>query len=132
MLGVIAGHDMTVRLTGDASLSRRPMGRVLGPLQEMGLEVEEDRDRLPLIVRGTSHLVPIVYELPVPSAQVKSAILLAGLPRPARRPSSRASRRAITPSACCATSAPRCATQQRATARRASPLRATRSLRAAT
>ena len=41
MMGVIAGHDMTVRLVGDASLSRRPMGRVLEPLQQMGLEVEE-------------------------------------------------------------------------------------------
>jgi 3-phosphoshikimate 1-carboxyvinyltransferase len=79
MLGVIAGHDMTVELTGDASLRKRPMGRVLGPLQQMGLGVEDGRDRLPLTVRGTSGLVPIVYELPVPSAQVKSAILLAGL-----------------------------------------------------
>ena len=79
MLGVIAGHPITARLTGDASLSRRPMGRVLNPLKQMGLEVEEDRDRLPLTVRGTSSLVPIEYELPVPSAQVKSAILLAGL-----------------------------------------------------
>jgi len=79
MLGVIAGHDMKARLTGDASLSRRPMGRVLAPLQQMGLEVGDNRDRLPLNVRGTSHLVPITYELPVPSAQVKSAILLAGL-----------------------------------------------------
>ncbi len=79
MLGVIAGHDMTVRLTGDASLSRRPMGRVLEPLQQMGLAVEESRDRLPLTVRGTASLVPIEYELPVPSAQVKSAVLLAGL-----------------------------------------------------
>ncbi len=79
MLGVIAGHPITARLAGDASLSRRPMGRVLNPLKQMGLQVEEDRDRLPLTVRGTSSLVPIEYELPVPSAQVKSAILLAGL-----------------------------------------------------
>jgi 3-phosphoshikimate 1-carboxyvinyltransferase len=79
MLGVIAGHDMTVRLVGDASLSRRPMGRVLRPLKQMGLEVEDDRDRLPLVVRGTSSLVPIEYRLPVPSAQVKSAVLIAGL-----------------------------------------------------
>ena len=79
MLGVIAGHPMMVRLTGDASLSRRPMGRVLEPLKQMGLEVEGDRDRLPLVVRGTASLVPIEYELPVPSAQVKSAVLIAGL-----------------------------------------------------
>ncbi len=79
MLGVIAGHDMRVRLTGDASLSRRPMARVLTPLKQMGLEIEEGEDMLPLTVRGSSSLIPIVYELPVPSAQVKSAILLAGL-----------------------------------------------------
>src|SRR6202030_3896332 len=79
MLGVIAGHDITVRLRGDASLSRRPMGRVLRPLKQMGLGVEDDRDRLPLVARGASSLVPIEYQLPVPSAQVKSAILIAGL-----------------------------------------------------
>ena len=54
MMGIIAGHDMTVRLTGDASLSRRPMGRVLTPLRRMGLEVEDDRETLPLTLRGTS------------------------------------------------------------------------------
>lgn len=79
MMGVIAPHDITVSMTGDASLSKRPMGRVLGPLKRMGLEVEGDADRLPLTIRGTSRLTPIVYELPVPSAQLKSAILLAGL-----------------------------------------------------
>ncbi len=79
MLGVIAGHDLRARLTGDASLSKRPMARVLDSLKQMGLEVEGGRDRLPLEVRGSSSLVPITYELPVPSAQVKSAILFAGL-----------------------------------------------------
>jgi 3-phosphoshikimate 1-carboxyvinyltransferase len=79
MMGVIAGHDMAVRMTGDASLQRRPMGRVLKPLMQMGLEVEGSGDTLPLTLRGTSSLIPIAYELPVPSAQVKSAVLLAGL-----------------------------------------------------
>lgn len=80
IMGVIAGHDMTVKLIGDASLSRRPMGRVLGPLKTMGLEVlEGDRETLPLTIRGSTSLVPISYTLPVPSAQVKSAILIAGL-----------------------------------------------------
>jgi len=80
MLGVIAGHPMAVSLVGDASLSRRPMSRVLDPLRTMGLHVEGDgADTLPLSVRGTSELIPIEYELPVPSAQVKSAILIAGL-----------------------------------------------------
>lgn len=79
MMGAIAGHDVTVRMTGDASLSRRPMNRVLVPLRSMGLQVMEDRETLPLTIRGTSRLVPIEYRTPVPSAQVKSAVLIAGL-----------------------------------------------------
>ena len=80
MLGVIAGHSMTVRLMGDASLSRRPMGRVLRPLERMGLEVlDKGKDTLPLAVRGSADLIPIEYQLPVASAQIKSAVLIAGL-----------------------------------------------------
>ena len=79
MMGVIAGNDMTVRVVGDASLSKRPMRRVLNPLRQMGLGVLEDRETLPLTLVGTSRLTPVEYETPVPSAQVKSAILLAGL-----------------------------------------------------
>ncbi len=79
MLGLIAGHDVSVTLTGDASLSRRPMGRVLAPLRDMGLTVIDDRETLPLEVRGSPDLLPIEYTLPVPSAQVKSAVLIAGL-----------------------------------------------------
>ena len=80
MMGVLAGHDFPVEMVGDASLSRRPMGRVLNPLKTMGLEVVAgEGDRLPLKVKGRAELVPMTYELPVPSAQVKSAILLAGL-----------------------------------------------------
>ena len=84
MLGVVAGHAMSVEFTGDESLCRRPMARVLAPLQTMGLQVEGGRTTLPLKVRGTHDLIPIVYELPVPSAQVKSAVLLAGLHAPGR------------------------------------------------
>jgi 3-phosphoshikimate 1-carboxyvinyltransferase len=80
MMGLLAGHDLRARLTGDASLSRRPMGRVLKPLQQMGLEVlEEGRQNLPLTIRGSADLIPIEYRLPVPSAQIKSAVLIAGL-----------------------------------------------------
>ena len=83
MLGVVAGHDMQARFTGDASLCRRPMARVLKPLQRMGLSLtEDDRTTLPLTIKGTPDLVPIVYPLPVVSAQVKSAVLLAGLHAP--------------------------------------------------
>ena len=80
MMGVVAGHPIEVVMTGDASLSKRPMRRVLGPLKQMGLQVKEDgKETLPLTVRGQADLVPIEYVLPVPSAQVKSAILIAGL-----------------------------------------------------
>lgn len=79
LMGVVAGHDMTTTFTGDPSLSRRPMGRVLTPLKRMGLVVRDDKETLPLTLVGTSDLVPIDYALPVPSAQVKSAVLLAGL-----------------------------------------------------
>lgn len=82
MMGVVAGHDITVTMTGDASLSRRPMKRVLGPLRQMGLQVLDDKETLPLTLRGSGDLVPMVYRLPVPSAQVKSAILIAGLHAP--------------------------------------------------
>ncbi|MGD9802599.1 MAG: 3-phosphoshikimate 1-carboxyvinyltransferase [Hyphomicrobiaceae bacterium] len=82
MMGVVAGNPVTVTMTGDASLTKRPMRRVIGPLKQMGLEIIEDRETLPLTLKGAERLVPIVYELPVPSAQVKSAILLAGLHAP--------------------------------------------------
>ena len=80
MMGVVAGHPVRAVFTGDASLRKRPMGRVLDPLKRMGLNIEEEgRNTLPLTLHGTSSLVPIAYRLPVPSAQVKSAVLLAGL-----------------------------------------------------
>ncbi len=80
MMGVVGGNDITAHFVGDASLSKRPMGRVLRPLQEMGVGVVDSNDyKLPLTIEGSSNLVPIRYVLPVASAQVKSAILLAGL-----------------------------------------------------
>ncbi len=82
MMGVVAGNDVTAVFTGDESLCRRPMARVLTPLRQMGLGVDGDGDTLPLALTGSTDLVPIVYELPVPSAQVKSAVLLAGLHAP--------------------------------------------------
>jgi 3-phosphoshikimate 1-carboxyvinyltransferase len=83
MMGIVAGHPVEVRFTGDASLCRRPMGRVLKPLRAMGLTVAEgDKDTLPLTLIGSGELAPIRYVLPVPSAQVKSAVLLAGLSTP--------------------------------------------------
>jgi 3-phosphoshikimate 1-carboxyvinyltransferase len=84
MMGVVAGHDITATFDGDASLRSRPMARVLEPLQRMGATVVEAApgERLPLTLRGHAQPVPIRYEVPVPSAQVKSAVLLAGLNSP--------------------------------------------------
>jgi 3-phosphoshikimate 1-carboxyvinyltransferase len=79
LLGVLAGHRFSATLTGDGSLRRRPMRRVTLPLAKMGARFVEHRgDGLPLTVRG-GPLTPLRYELPVSSAQIKSALLLAGL-----------------------------------------------------
>ena len=79
-MGLVAGYDFPVTFIGDASLSSRPMGRVLNPLRETGMQVESaEGDRLPLTVHGAPLPVAITYRVPVASAQVKSAILLAGL-----------------------------------------------------
>ena len=80
LMGLVAGYDFNTSFTGDASLTKRPMGRVMKPLAQMGASfIDKNEGRLPLIVQGSSALRPITYELPVASAQVKSAILLAGL-----------------------------------------------------
>lgn len=80
MMGLLAPYPYTVQFTGDESLSKRPMHRVMTPLADMGAEfMARDGGRLPLSMRGAGHLRPITYTVPVPSAQVKSAILLAAL-----------------------------------------------------
>ncbi|MFL9842102.1 3-phosphoshikimate 1-carboxyvinyltransferase [Sphingomonas sp. ST-64] len=83
LMGLIASHPITATFTGDASLSKRPMGRVIDPLSAMGAEfTSSPGGRLPLTMRGLCPAVPIEYRLPVASAQVKSAVLLAGLNTP--------------------------------------------------
>ena len=83
LMGLVASHPITATFTGDASLSGRPMGRVIDPLSTMGADITASPGgRLPLMVRGLCPAVPITYTLPVASAQVKSAILLAGLNTP--------------------------------------------------
>jgi len=78
--GVLASHPLTAILTGDASLRARPMRRVTEPLQRIGARFAGGADgTLPMAVMGTGEALPIEYEVPVPSAQVKSAVLLAGL-----------------------------------------------------
>ncbi len=80
LIGLVGGHNISAQFTGDASLSKRPMKRVMTPLSEMGAAFEATNgDKLPLIVHGANPAKAIEYTLPVASAQVKSAILLAGL-----------------------------------------------------
>jgi 3-phosphoshikimate 1-carboxyvinyltransferase len=80
LAGLLSGQNMTVTMTGDASLSRRPMGRIKKPLELMGAQIEltGEKGTLPMTIKGTP-LHGIRYELPMASAQVKSCILLAGL-----------------------------------------------------
>lgn len=83
LMGLVASHRLTATFIGDASLSKRPMGRVIDPLSQMGAEfTASPGGMLPLMVRGLVPAIPISYRLPVASAQVKSAILLAGLNTP--------------------------------------------------
>ncbi len=83
LLGLLASHGISATFTGDASLSQRPMGRVTEPLGRMGASfTAAPGGRLPLTVEGLQPAVPIAYRLPVASAQVKSAVLLAGLNTP--------------------------------------------------
>ncbi|MFM2257506.1 MAG: hypothetical protein RIQ28_1353, partial [Pseudomonadota bacterium] len=83
LMGLVASHAISATFIGDASLSKRPMGRVIDPLSLTGAEfTASPGGQLPLMVRGICPAVPISYRLPVASAQVKSAVLLAGLNTP--------------------------------------------------
>ena len=101
LMGLVASHAITATFIGDASLSARPMGRVIDPLAAMGADITASPGgRLPLMVRGLCPAVPLAYTLPVASAQVKSAVLLAGLNTPVSPKSSSQSRRATIASGC--------------------------------
>lgn len=83
IMGAMATTPITATFTGDASLSRRPMGRITDPLELFGAQVTaREGKRLPLTITGTAEPVPVRYKTPVASAQVKSAVLLAGLNAP--------------------------------------------------
>jgi 3-phosphoshikimate 1-carboxyvinyltransferase len=81
MMGVVGGHGITARIDGDASLRKRPMRRILDPLVLMGAQVLEQGEggRCPILLKGRPEPAPIEYRTPVASAQIKSAVLLAGL-----------------------------------------------------
>lgn len=87
LMGLVASHPITTTFIGDASLSGRPMGRVIDPLSQMGADISaspgaKGTKTLPLMVRGLAPAIPLSYRLPMASAQVKSAVLLAGLNTP--------------------------------------------------
>jgi 3-phosphoshikimate 1-carboxyvinyltransferase len=79
LAGILAAQPFTTAVTGDASLRRRPMRRIIVPLERMGARIDSEDGRPPLTIHGTAGLVPIDFHTEVPSAQVKSAVLLAGL-----------------------------------------------------
>lgn len=81
MMGVVGGHGITARFDGDASLRKRPMRRILDPLVLMGARALEQAEggRCPILLKGTPEPAPIEYRTPVASAQIKSAVLFAGL-----------------------------------------------------
>ena len=79
LAGILSAQPFTTHIAGDASLSKRPMRRVIIPLERMGARITSNEGRPPLIIEGTSHLRPITFRTDVPSAQVKSSVLLAGL-----------------------------------------------------
>ena len=82
-MGLVGAYDFTTTFVGDASLSKRPMGRVLDPLRQMGVQVASaEGGRLPVTLRGPKTANPVNYRVPMASAQVKSAVLLAGLNAP--------------------------------------------------
>src|SRR5215472_7788777 len=84
VMGAVAGCPITALFDGDASLRSRPMRRILDPLELMGARADEAREggRLPVMLSGARYPVPITYRTPVASAQIKSAVLLAGLSAP--------------------------------------------------
>ena len=83
IMGAMATHDMTATFTGDASLNKRPMARVTDPIALFGAEAYGRKGgRLPMTIVGAKHPVPVRYTVPMPSAQVKSAVMLAGLNAP--------------------------------------------------
>jgi len=79
LIGLLGARPIITSFTGDASLQKRPMGRVIAPLEQMGAKFESVDGRLPLKVTGPAKAKPVTYRLPIASAQVKSAVLLAGL-----------------------------------------------------
>ena len=85
LMGAMATHPISATFTGDASLNKRPMARVTDPIALFGAEAHgRTGGRLPMTIHGAKHPVPVHYTVPVPSAQVKSAVLLAGLNAPGK------------------------------------------------
>ena len=82
MMGVLANQKFEVKITGDKSLCKRPMKRIMEPLIKMGAEINSKNGKLPITIKGVNETLPINYNLIIPSAQIKSSILLASLSTP--------------------------------------------------
>ena len=82
MMGVLSNQEFKVNISGDKSLSKRPMQRIIEPLTKMGAEIKSKNGKLPIIIKGVNETLPINYNLIIPSAQIKSSILLASLGTP--------------------------------------------------
>ena len=108
LAGMLASHPLFAVLTGDACLRQRPMRRVIDPLAACGARfVARAGGRLPLAIEGARDPLPLDYRVPVPSAQVKSALLLCGLNAPGTTRIEEPEPPATTARTCCAISAPR-------------------------
>ena len=84
LLGALANQSFKVTVTGDKSLKDRPMKRIITPLNKMGIEIKSKNNMLPIQINGLNETLPITYEMPMPSAQVKSCILLSSLSSPGK------------------------------------------------
>ena len=82
IMGALSNQEFSVNITGDRSLSKRPMDRIIKPLTKMGIEIKSKNGKLPINLKGLSETLPINYNLEIPSAQIKSSILLAALGSP--------------------------------------------------
>ena len=78
-MGLVAGSEIKATFSGDKSLNKRPMKRILKPLELSGCEILSNEDKLPVSIRGSRIPMPIKYESPISSAQIKSCVLLNGL-----------------------------------------------------
>tara|TARA_Y100000590_G_scaffold76831_1_gene85029 strand:+ start:334 stop:1599 length:1266 start_codon:yes stop_codon:yes gene_type:complete len=82
MMGTLCNQDFEVKITGDKSLNKRDMGELIKPLKKMGASISSKKNKLPISIKGFNETMPIIYNQKIPSAQIKSAVLIASLNSP--------------------------------------------------